>query len=406
MIDRRWSATALTGLALAAVLALESRGQAPPDSAKVESIPLELKSPDRYQIPTVLEPIRRVTITAPTDAVIRSLDLPVGSSVRERQEIAQLDRAEASARVRIAEAQVKETKAQLKGAANKEVVEAQLDAAQARAELAALELERCTLRAPFAGRLLDVAVSPGQFLPKGAKIAELADDSSLRVLVPLERSAATAGSAVKISVEGQVVEGKVQSTLPLPETLAPLRELATAFTAAWVVVPNPKGQLEPGQRALSPALPTSNLANIPARAVQLPGGKEATSGGGGASVQVIRNEYVVNVPVRVLGAPGPERVQVTGLFRPNDALIVSSSVPLLAGTLIRFSGASAGGVEATNPDPAEGGELAGITPPRSIGTRSTVEAPAAKKSRTAPTAAPARPTPAAPKAPAAAAPPF
>ena len=32
-------------------------------------------------------------------------------------------------------------------------------------------------------------------------------------------------------------------------------------------------------------------------------------------VQVIRNEYVTNVPVRVLGDIGPERVQITGLFR-------------------------------------------------------------------------------------------
>ena len=52
-------------------------------------------------------------------------------------------------------------------------------------------------------------------------------------------------------------------------------------------------------------------------------------------MQVIRNEYVTDIPVRVLGHPGPERVQVSGLFRPNDALVVSSSVPLLAGTLIR-----------------------------------------------------------------------
>lgn len=386
---RGWS-TALLGLSL--VASTVTRAQQTPDSAKIESIPLELKSPDRYQIPSVLEPIRHVTITAPFDGIVRSLELPVGSSVRDRQEIAQLDRTEALARVKIAEANVKEMKAAIKGAANSAVAEAQLEAAQARAELANLDLDRCTLRAPFAGRLLDVAVSPGQFLPKGAKVADLADDSSLRVLIPLDRSVASVGANVKISVEGQVVEGKVQASLPLPESHAPLRELATAFTAAWVAIPNDKGQLEPGQRALSPSLPTSTLANIPARALQQPG-KGAS---GGSRVQVIRNEYVTTIPVRVLGQPGPERVQVSGLFRPTDALIVSSSVPLVAGTLIRFNGNSGANpaVEATNPDPAEAGELAGITPPRA-GSRSPSGTTA--KSRI-PSSAPGRNRPATPPA--------
>lgn len=357
MSVQRWWA-AVPGLVL--VCAAAAWGQAPPATAKVESIPLELKSPDRYQVHEVLKPIRHVTITAPTDGVLRSQEVPVGTTVRSGQEIAQLDRAEALAKSKIAHANVKEAQALVKGAANANVAQAQLEAAQARAELAELELERCTLRAPFAGTLLDVAVSPGQFLPKGAKVADLADVSSLRVLVPFDRSAVSVGGSVNISVEGQAVRGKVQATLPLADSLDVLRELSTAFTAAWVIVPNPKGDLEPGQRVLSPSLPTAPVATIPSRAL-----REAEKGQtGGPSVQVIRNEYVTDIPVKVLGHPGPERAQVSGLFRPNDALIVSSTTRLVAGTLIRFSGGASSGVEATNPNPAEGGEVAGITPPR------------------------------------------
>ena len=51
---------------------------------------------------------------------------------------------------------------------------------------------------------------------------------------------------------------------------------------------------------------------------------------------MIRNEYVTNVPVHVLGKVGPDRLQVSGAFRARDGLIASSSTPLLAGTLIRF----------------------------------------------------------------------
>jgi hypothetical protein len=53
-------------------------------------------------------------------------------------------------------------------------------------------------------------------------------------------------------------------------------------------------------------------------------------------VQVIRDEKVTNVPVRVLGDTAPERTQITGLLRRADALVVSSSVSLLPGTLVRF----------------------------------------------------------------------
>jgi multidrug resistance efflux pump len=69
------------------------------------------------------------------------------------------------------------------------MAEARLDAARARAELAGLDLERCILRAPFAGRLLAAPVDTGQFVAKGTTVAELADVSRLRVLVPVDRTA-------------------------------------------------------------------------------------------------------------------------------------------------------------------------------------------------------------------------
>jgi hypothetical protein len=113
-------------------------------------------------------------------------------------------------------------------------------------------------------------------------------------------------------------------------------------------------------------------------------------------VQVIRSEYVTNVPVEVLGKVGPERVQITGAFRPTDALIVSTSVPLLPGTLVRFAqGTSSGsGIEGTTPSPARQGVEAGITPPsRTAGTApagtSRTRAPARQTQRPANRPAPA-----------------
>jgi pyruvate/2-oxoglutarate dehydrogenase complex dihydrolipoamide acyltransferase (E2) component len=302
-----------------------------------------------------------VTILTPTDGVVRSIEVPVGASVREGQEIAQLDRAEAAARLKIAQANVKEIQAMLKAAGtgnapSAAVIQTRLEAAQVRADIAQLELDRCTFRAPFAGRLLAAPISPGQYVAKRALVAEPADVSSLHALVPFDRSGLSVGGNLNVSIEGQTVAEKVQATLPIFESLAPLRELSKAFTATWITISNVKGTFEPGQRVLNPSLPTAPIATIPAQALH-------DADKGVPKVQMIRNEYAADVAVRILGHLGPDWVQVSGPFRKTDALIGSLSVPLIAGTLIRFGG-STGGIEATNPNPAESGEVAGIMLPR------------------------------------------
>src|SRR5262249_49243485 len=161
---------------------------------------------------------------------------------------------------------------------------------------------------------------------------ELADVSSLKVMQPVDRRSVNPNAAVTVQVEGRDVAAKVQAILPLPESLRLLRELATPFGAATLIVPNSKGDLEPGLRVQSPNLPTNPIATVPRRAVK----PEDQRGGDNMMVQVIRDEYVTNIPVRVLGENGTERVQITGALRAADWLIASAGVPLLAGTLVRF----------------------------------------------------------------------
>ena len=368
--------TLAMALALAAGLGLcfplPSLAQAPATTAKVDTLPLSLASPERYQISTDLLPVRSVTLVAPADGIVRSQDARAGAVVRVNQEVAQLDKAESQARLRIAQAEVKEQQASLEivkgqAGATKGVshtvaaAQARLDAATARAELSQAELDRCTLRSPFAGRLLASYVSDGQYVSKGTIIAELADVSSLKALVPVARAGAKVGATLKLTVEGQPATGQVQALLPLTDSLAVLRELASPMTAAWVSVANTDGAFEPGQRVLGPDLPTAPLAVVPAHAVQNLDGKK-----GPPTAQVIRNEYVTNIPVQVLGQPGPDRVQVSGTFRPTDALIVASSVPLLPGTLVRFGNGEGRPtvIEGVTPNPSVSGETADLVPPR------------------------------------------
>ena len=110
--------------------------QSLPTAATIESIPLELTMPERYRVTAVLEPVRRVALVAPADGVVRELEAPLGTVVRANAEVAQLDRAEALARLKVAQTEVKEKQILSKSNPNhKDIYTAQLEAAQGRAEL-------------------------------------------------------------------------------------------------------------------------------------------------------------------------------------------------------------------------------------------------------------------------------
>lgn len=388
-----------------------ARAQSPPTSATIDAEPMNLTMPEHFQVVSTLEPIRRVSLIAPVDGLIRSIEAGLGTAVKEGGQVAELDREEAAARVKIAEAELMDAnarqtaeavlgglrqqaaesqlmeaqaradaggdlgegaKAQIVTAngrlieatqtrnAETETAKARVVAAQARLTLAKIELDRQTLRAPFAGTIIDAPVSSGQFVLKGTVVADLADLSTLKALVPIDRHDATVGGDLRVWVEDQEQTAKVKAIIALPATdeYKPLRELASPLAAAWVQLPNPKGELEPGLRVRGPSLPVEAVATVPKRSVLTVSSKP-----GATRVQVIRNEYVVDVRVRVLGAVGPERVQITGALRPSDALITSTSAPLLAGTLVRFGGGVAAAVEGTTPDPNRAGRPAAISTP-------------------------------------------
>lgn len=330
-----------------------------PATARIETTSLRLMDPDPYQVTAVLEPVRRVRLIAPADGLIRGVPAHLGENVRESQDLVLFDPTEANARYRVAAA---ELRGRQFGQDKPETDPARLryEAAQAEVDLARAALERCNVRAPFPGRVVDVPVCAGQYVLKGTVLVELADTASLRAVLPVDRRSVTVGSTLKVAVEDREADGKVLALLPLPDHYGTLRDLATPFAAAAVVFPNAKGQLDAGLRARPAGVPVSPLANIPRRALKA----DDLRGPSSSMVQVIRNEYVTNIPVHVLGGIGPERIQVSGEFRDADALIVGASVPLAPGTLVRFNeGPAARGIEATSPNPAHGGAEAAITSP-------------------------------------------
>jgi len=53
-------------------------------------------------------------------------------------------------------------------------------------EEARIQLARCTLRAPFAGRVTEVFVDAGEYVTAGTKMVTLIDDAALEIVVPLD----------------------------------------------------------------------------------------------------------------------------------------------------------------------------------------------------------------------------
>ena len=371
-MSRRNRSTAI-GLALTLLAGLDAhaQGNGNPNQvpARVERAPIYPTPPDRYRVPMILEASRRVAVMSPADGVLRTLAVPVGSTVRDGQEIARLDPAGALARLKIANASVKEMEAELgaaKGGPSAQrgpgvaTAEARVEAARARAELAQMEVDACTLRAPFNGRITAAHVSTGQYLAKGTTILDIADVSSVRVMLPVDRNAVKVGGTMNFTIEGSGVSGRVQAILPLPESHATLRELASPLAAAWVVVDNAAGALEPGQRGQSPYLPNAPIAGVASYAI----GKDD---GGRPIVQVIRAEHVADIPITILGILGPDRTQVSGPFRPSDVLIQTTSQPLRPGTFIRFNDAQpARTLEGQPPSVDQVGDPAEINTPPGI----------------------------------------
>jgi len=140
-----------------------------------------------------------------------------------------------------------ETESLLSGSEQGEVRAASTGLAQAEQRLARarLALERTEIRAPFAGRVADLAVEPGQQVAPGEALLTLLDDSRLKVDVAvLEADVVRLGDGAPARVripalDDLTFDGAVH-------TINPRIDPATGTGRLTVTLPNPRGRLLPG----------------------------------------------------------------------------------------------------------------------------------------------------------------
>ena len=157
--------------------------------------------------------------------------------------------------------------------------------------------------------MVALPVCTGQYVLKGAVIAELADVSSLKVMQPVDRRSVTRELVAHRSSRRARSLGQGAGRASAARELKVLRELATPFGAAMLVVANSKGELEPGLRVQSADRSLDSDRDSPQAGRQA--GRPAR--GREHDGQVIRDEYVTNVPVRVLGEPAPNECRSPAL---------------------------------------------------------------------------------------------
>lgn len=122
-----------------------------------------------------------------------------------------------------------------------------LDAAQVSVQRAQLDLERTRLTAPFAGRVANLKVVPGQWVTAGTELMTVLDLDPIKVEVQVlegDVGLLAPGRSARVTFSafpGESFQGRIETINPVVE--------AGRKARVTVVVPNPEGRILPGMYA-------------------------------------------------------------------------------------------------------------------------------------------------------------
>ncbi|MEQ5768062.1 efflux RND transporter periplasmic adaptor subunit [Halomonas sp. H33-56] len=188
------SAGMLLGLALPllGLSALASAQQSAPQSTQ-QSIQQPIQeNRSELTMRALLAPQQEATLSSRMEGTLDELAVSLGATVAEGDVLARFDCRIEQARVNVANtelgvarlnSQAKDRLRRLDAVGDLEVAlaRAEVDKAQSALNLAAVQRDRCTLKAPFAGRIAAVPVKPFQTMAAGTPIVDLVGDGPLKV---------------------------------------------------------------------------------------------------------------------------------------------------------------------------------------------------------------------------------
>lgn len=349
-------------IAQVAVSNASAGGSAEPVQVVIEREPLVLRAPETYKVPLHLDPIKSVEVAARLDGIIESVTDAGSEAVQAQAEVLRLDAQERKLQLERAKAALEAARIGQEDAGQggaKVLATLNAKVAQLDVEIAQHRLDQAIVRAPFDGHVQRVHVVQGEFVRAGQPLATVVDTKQLKVEVPVDRKSVRVGDQIEIKIEQQTTSATVQSVLPLTQPFEPLRDLFESVATAVAVVDNSGGQFLAGQTVYASMIPRLPVAEIPNEAI-------GNSQEGTRQVQVIRDGFVRNVTIELLGAVGEQRTVISGRFNNGDELVVRSSEQLLDGTQVvprtalEAAADTTGGGTATSSQPRAG---AGGSPP-------------------------------------------
>ena len=207
---------------------------------------------------------KQVTVRSQVSGPVASVRVRENQSVNRGAVLVEIDTTEYALRVADAQARVAAAEAQYREltlfddtiedpevrAERERVARAQsgLDQANIAHQQAMLELSRASIRAPFAGRIADVNVVPGQWVTASDQLVTVVDLNPIEVEVQVLESEVAllqSGRGASISFAafpGEMFAGEIA-------TINPLVDRDTRTARVTVAIPNPDGRILPGMYA-------------------------------------------------------------------------------------------------------------------------------------------------------------
>ncbi|QDT89672.1 efflux RND transporter periplasmic adaptor subunit [Gimesia algae] len=311
-----------------AVFSQEKTGE--PQTVSIQRESITLRHPRDYYVPLNLKPLRSLSIAAPIDGIIHTVEVKPGDKPTAKTVVVRMDSSIPQAELDRAEAALEVAREEQKNATGKAAAIAKANVALAEADLklAGIRMEQTIIRAPFEGEIFRILAAPGAFVRAGEPLVELGDTSKLQVEVPLSREQAQKGASISLNVEEQATQATVDQVLPLAPQFEKLRDLAKSITSVVVILDNKNAQFKPGQSVSVELIPRYPIAEVPTVSV-------SNTPEGVRKIQIVRENVIRDLTPQILGQIGPERLYVSAPFNKEDEIIVSTSQPLTDGTQVQ-----------------------------------------------------------------------
>lgn len=301
----------------------------------------------------------QVTLAAPVTQRITRLNFDDGGFVRRGQVLAVLASGREGAQLDAAQARAREAQLQLerltalksRGFATGASVDAQIalaETAEAQAAQARADIGDRVVRAPFSGYVSLRNISAGAVVTAGTEIATVSDLSRIKL------DFAVPETLLRAIAPGQsiVANAAAYPDTPFRGTISSIDPVINAETRAVTVravLPNPDSRLKPGMLLTVAIESESRTAPAVPELAVVGEGEESF-------VFTIDGQGVARrTPVRI-GLRQAGRVEVLSGLRPGQRVVTEGVVKLTDGQAVRLSGAGAGGAaRAGAPTPPGGG---------------------------------------------------